>query len=443
MTRHETPTRDYAVVALLVGVFTGAAGVSGGITVLGKNLYDLTGRELDLGLLGLVEFAPAALLVLVTGMVADRYNRRKVAAYGFIAAGLPFLGIAAYVSTPSTSTVPIFMFVLLFGIARAFARPAARSLPADIIAAERLPAFTGRWSLAMQTGIIVGPVAGGFVYSQKPALAYVMVAFLFLLDAASFLTLRNRVVSAQPDRLATETANVKVSLRERWHEAIGGIRVVRERPLLLGAISLDLFAVLFGGAIALLPAIADRRLGVDVVGLGWLRAAGGMGAAAVTLLLATRPLRSRIGPALFAAVVTFGVFTILLGATRSFTVACIAMAVLSGADAVSVYVRGTLVPLATPENKRGRVLALETVFIGASNELGAMESGVVGQALGAAPAIVVGGAATVGIAALWWTLFPSLRRLSTFPTRGAPATEGLLGGELGGELGSEVLHPAP
>ena len=203
--------------------------------------------------------------------------------------------------------------------------------------------------------------------------------------------------------------------RAGLHEALEGLRFIRTQPVLLGAISLDLFAVLFGGAIALLPAIAEDRLGVGAVGLGWLRAAGGIGAAIVTVTLAVRPLHRRVGRTLLTVVAIFGVFTIVLGVTHSFTVAFVAMAVLSGADAISVFIRATLVPLITPEGKRGRVLAVENVFIGASNELGAFESGVAGELLGTAGAVVLGGAATLAIAGLWWFVFPALRNVDRFP----------------------------
>ncbi|MDP9389520.1 MAG: MFS transporter, partial [Actinomycetota bacterium] len=203
--------------------------------------------------------------------------------------------------------------------------------------------------------------------------------------------------------------------RAQLRDAVEGVRLIRRRPILLGAISLDLFAVLFGGAVALLPAIATDRLGVDAVGLGWLRAAGGIGAGAVTLVLAVRPVRRRVGVTLLAVVAGFGAATVVLGVTRSFAVAFAAMAALSAADAVSVFIRATLVPLVAPEEMRGRVLAVENVFIGASNELGAFESGVVGQLVGPSAAVVLGGVATLAVAGGWWFLFPALRRVDRFP----------------------------
>jgi hypothetical protein len=198
------------------------------------------------------------------------------------------------------------------------------------------------------------------------------------------------------------------------HHALEGLRFVRRRPILLGAISLDLFAVLFGGAVALLPAIAEDRLHVGNIGYGWLRAAPGVGAVAVSALLAVRPIRRRVGKVLFIAVGVFGAMTVVLGVTGSYAVAFTALVVLAAADSVSVFVRATLVPLATPDQMRGRVSAVENVFIGASNELGAFESGVAAALIGVGPAVVLGGVATMAVAALWTRWFPELRHVDTF-----------------------------
>ncbi|HEY6532180.1 MAG TPA: MFS transporter, partial [Acidimicrobiales bacterium] len=203
--------------------------------------------------------------------------------------------------------------------------------------------------------------------------------------------------------------------RGRLQEATEGLRVIKANPVLLGAISLDLFAVLFGGAVALLPALAENRLGVGAVGLGWLRAATGIGAAIVTIALSIRPVRRHIGRKLYLVVALFGIFTIALGLTRSFAVAFVCLLLLSAADSVSVFIRATLVPLVTPSPARGRVMAVEGVFLGASNELGAFESGVAGQVIGTSGAVVLGGAATLGVVGVWTVLFPALGRLDRFP----------------------------
>ena len=439
---------DRSVVALLVSVFASASASLAQATVLGKQVYDLTGRELDLGLLGLAEFAPAALLVLVTGSVADRFDRRRVAALGLVGEALSAVALAAYAGTDPTAVGPIFALAFAFGTARAFASPAVRSLPADTVAAERLPWVVARFSGAWQVALIVGPVLGGFLYTIDVRLPYVAAAALLAVAAVAVSLVRRPVeptAHAAPSPAASRAAHLEEAAVEpvightaaattaaeelaaddkaTLRHAVEGLRFIRRQPVLLGAISLDLFAVLFGGAVALLPAIATERLGVDAVGLGWLRAAGGIGAGLVTLTLALRPLRRRVGHVLLVAVATFGLATIVLGITGDFVVAFLALAILSGADSISVFIRATLVPLVTPADKRGRVMSVENVFIGASNELGAFESGVAGQLLGPAGAVVLGGVATLAIAGSWWFVFPDLRRVDEFPA--GPSVDGL------------------
>ena len=413
--------RDRNVYALLGSLLCSSTAMVMQATVLGKHVFDITGRELDLGLLGLAEFAPAAVLVLVTGSVADRHDRRKVAAAGLVGEAAATGGILAYVATDPTAVGPIFGLVLLFGIARAFAAPAARALPADIVEPDRVPWVVARYSATWQIAAIVGPVAGGILYAVDTRLPYVTVMAIAAVGAVLILQVDKQHGRAQQPAAPVEAppplpdaANAVVP-RARFGEAVEGLRFIRTQPILLGAISLDLFAVLFGGAIALLPAIADERLGVGAVGFGWLRAAVGIGAAAVTLRLAVKPLERRVGPTLLLAVAGFGVATIVLGLTTNYVVAFVALLVASGADSISVFVRASLVPLVTPPHKRGRVLAVENVFIGASNELGAFESGVAGQVLGPAGAVVLGGAATLAIAASWGALFPELRDVDRFP----------------------------
>lgn len=396
-----------SVAALLIMVVCAATAAVAGVTALGKQVYDLSGRELDLGWLGLAEFAPAALLVFVTGSVADRFDRRRVAAIAAVGEALAAVGLGLYALSDPTGVAPIFALVFGFGTARAFAAPASRALPADIVPPADLPRLVARFSIAWQVSIIAGPVLAGFAYVVDPALPYFLMAGLLVAAAVAVTQIAPRdrpapVIAVDPDAPTVRAA-------------FEGLRFIRSRPVLLGAIALDLFAVLFGGAVALLPAIAEDRLGVGAIGLGWLRAAIGIGAALTTMVLAVRPRERHIGATLLVVVGIFGVFTVVLGLTRSYVVAFVALAVLSGADAISVFIRATLVPLLTPEDRRGRVLAVENVFIGASNELGAFESGVVGQLFGAPVAVVTGGVATIAIAAIWWVAFPSLRRLDRFP----------------------------
>lgn len=371
---------------------------------LAKQVYDITDSELALGLLGLAEFLPAALLVAVTGSVADRFDRRKVAALGLLGEGVCSALLARYALSSPTSAVPIFGLAILFGASRSFVNPAVRSLPPLIGPAGGLPRFIAFYSVTWQFGLIVGPASSGFLYDVDAAVPYVVAVALFGVAAAAMVSLR--LVRPQRRTPAEE--------RPSWHHAMEGLRFVRGNPVLLGAIALDLFAVLFGGAYALLPAIAQERLGVGNVAYGWLRAAPGFGAVAVTVLLAWRPVRRHVGRVLLVSVGVFGLATILFGLTTSYAVAFGALVVLAGADAISVFIRATIVPLATPDEMRGRVMAVENVFIGASNELGAFESGVTAHLVGVAPAVVLGGVLTCAVVGLWWTKFTELRDIDRF-----------------------------
>jgi MFS family permease len=426
-----------SIAALLISSFCASAATMAGETALGKQVFDVTGRELDLGWLGLLEFAPAFVLVLVAGSVADRFDRRYVVAVAASAEAVVALGLAAYAHAGHHAVSPIFELVLVLGIARAFISPAERALPSDIVPPERLPWLIARSSGTFQVAIIVGPVVGGVLYAIAPAASYIAMASLLVVAAISIFAVdvprpfRSTVAQAEQ---AEPAGNVAAAALTVEHDdttthgdddgdgdgdgkaaAFEGVRFIRSHSIVLGAMALDLFAVLFGGAVALLPAIAETRLGAGAIGLGLLRAAYGVGAAAVTAWLAFRPVRRRVGRTLLIAVAIFGVATIVLGITHSYFVAFASLAVLAGADSISVFIRATLVPLATPFRLRGRVLAVENVFIGGSNELGAFESGVAGQILGPGPAVVLGGVATIVIAASWTQLFPDLRRVDQFP----------------------------
>jgi hypothetical protein len=336
--------------------------------------------------------------------------------------------LAAYAATEPTAVWPIFALVLVFGVGRAFAAPATRSLPADLVPADRLPALIPRLSISWQVAFIAGPVLAGLLYAVEPWLAFTVQAALLGIGAVLLAGLpagrggaEVPVIEAVAE--AEAVSSLEVDAEDRLapapggtvSQALEGLRFIRRQPILMGTITLDLVAVLFGGAVALLPAIAEDRLGVGAVGFGWLRASIGIGAGVVTVVLAVRPLRRHVGAAMLLSVGAFGAFTVVLGLTRNYVVAFVALAALSGADAVSVYIRSTLVPLVTPDHMRGRVLAVENVFIGASNELGAFESGVAGQALGTSGAVVLGGVATVVLAAAWWVRFPALPAVDTFP----------------------------
>jgi MFS family permease len=413
---------DRSIVALLVSIFTSTAGALVCTTALGKQVYDITHEPLQLGLLGLAEFTPSALLVLVSGGVADRFSRTRVSSAAALLEVFAGAGLAIYASTHPRHVLPIYGMVLVFGVGRAFYAPANRALPADMVPPEDLPWLTARRGAAWQSAIIIGPIVGGFLYAANIVAPYVVMAALLAVASISmfFVTVPEPTPStphAAPDEHAADpgAGHAAPPPRAGLRDAFEGLRFIKTNPLLLGAISLDLFAVLFGGAVALLPAIATDRLHVGAVGFGWLRAAGGIGAAAVTLLITRRPVTRHVGRSLLVAVAIFGSFTILLGITHVYAIAFLAMVVLSGADAISVFVRSTLVPLITPFDKRGRVLAVESVFIGASNELGAFESGVTGQLLGTGGAVVLGGAATLVVAGTYAFAFPALRTLDRFP----------------------------
>ncbi len=364
----------------------------------------MTGSTLSLGLLGLAEFLPVALLSPITGSVADRFDRRKVFAGALVGETLVAVLLFLYIWSDPSSILPIFGLVLLFGVFRASASPASRALPIDLAPPGVLERVVALRTFSFMAGAIVGPVALGFVFVGGVAFPYLVAAGGFA-AAIAMLTLVPRPPVRQ---------HRPAGARQVVRDAFEGLRFIRRTPIVFGAISLDLFAVLFGGVIALLPAIAEERLGVGAVGLGWLRAAVGIGAAGTALTLSIRPLRRHVGRQLLTMVAMFGILTIVLGLTRSFAVAFIALLAAAAVDAVSMFIRASLVPLATPEHMRGRVLAVENVFIGASNELGAFESGVTAALFGLVGAIFFGGAGTLVVVALWWKFFPALRSVDRF-----------------------------
>lgn len=371
-------------------------------TALGKNVFDITGSELDIGWLGLAEFVPAMLLVLVTGTVADRFNRRTVSMLAQGGEMLCAILLTLYALTEPTSTLPIFAVVVLFGVFRGFLGPAMRPIVAMIAPEGGLPRVIAVYGATWTGAAIVGPALAGFTYSVHPAMAYAVAAVLM----GSAVVVMSMVTVPAVSRVEA----TKPTLRE----AIQGLVFIRRTPILFAAISLDLFAVLAGGAVALLPVIAEKQLGVGDVAYGWLRAAGGIGAASTAVWLSFRPVRNRVGRTLIVSVAMFGAFTVLLGSTGNYWIAFFAVMAINSADMVSVFIRGSLVPLVTPDDKRGRVSAVEGVFIGASNELGAFESGAVSSVVGAPATIIGGGVATIAVAGLWWKAFPSLRKVDTF-----------------------------
>lgn len=404
----ETATAQHIpseVKALLVALFLASFASVGQVTILGKQVFDMTGRPFDLGMLGLAEFIPVFVFAPIAGSVADSIDRRYVYAVGLVAEAATSIAFFFYVSGEPTALWPIFLIVLAFGTARAFVAPASRALPIDLAPPGMVERIVALRSLSFQAGIITGPIAVGFVFLIGPQYPYLLAAagFGLAMVAALMITAPNVEKLARPS-----------GYRQVARDAGDGIRFIRNTPVLAGAILVDLFAVLLGGAVALLPAIAEERLQVGAVGLGWLRATIGIGAALTAAGLSVRPIRRRVGRTLLISIAVFGLATVVLGVTRNYMVAVVALFVLAAADSVSVFIRATIVPLATPEAMRGRVLAVENVFIGASNELGAVESGLVGQWLGIVPAVVSGGIGTIIVAALFWVAAPSLRSIDRF-----------------------------
>ncbi len=372
------------------------------VTVLFKQVFDITGDELDIGFIGLAQFVPAVLLVLVSGWVADRFDRRRVTSLFLFGRGLCAIALVLYSRWNPGTVWALFVIAAVLGTSDAMLMPARRSIPPLIARPEEFPRVIALWTATFTGASIIGPVLGGFLYVVGPAEAYVVAGVLQLGAIVPMFGL----VYQRPQ---TVLAN-----RPTLSAAMEGLHFVRRTPIVLAVISLDLFAVLFGGAIALIPAVASERLGVGDIAYGWLRAAPGVGAATMAIWLAVHPVQRRVGRTLLAVVAVFGAGTVVFGLTRSYTLAFIALVVISAADMVSMYIRGSIVPLVTPNDQLGRVTAVEGVFIGASNELGAFESGVTARAFGLPWAIAGGGFITVLIAGSFALLFPSLRKVDTF-----------------------------
>ncbi len=369
---------------------------------VGAQVYSLTHNPLDLGLVGLSQFLPFLLCVLPAGQLADRYDRRRIIALCLLLEFLCSIALVGFSIHGLTRVWPIFAIMVPFGIARAVMSPAAQAIMPNLVTRQQFASAVAINSSLWQFTTIVGPAIGGYLYAGfGPPVAYAITAAMMFAGLVAALAM-----SAPPQqRNSTESTlrSVAEGLRFVWHR----------RPV-LGAISLDLFAVLFGGAVALLPAYAVDVLHVGPQGLGWLRAAPGVGAAVMGALLTVRPIRQRAGFAMFAGVAVFGVATIVFGLSNNFVLSLAALSVLGAADMVSVFVRHLLVQLETPDAMRGRVGAVSSMFIGASNELGEFESGLTAAWWGLAPAVVVGGAMTLLVVVIWVALFPALRRLDRF-----------------------------
>lgn len=379
------------------------------VIVIGWQVYDIARRTmgtreaaLQLGYVGLCQFFPLLALTLVVGWTADRVDRRWIARTAVLLEALCAASLATLAWAGTTTLPDLFLIAALLGVARAFAGPAMQGIAPNVVPRAALPTAIAMGSIAWQGGAVLGPAMGGFLYGQGHFLPFAVSGGLFTLAFLSLMMLR-----PIPRSAITGGTNP-------WSQMIDGIRYVRRNRLVLGAISLDLFAVLLGGATAMLPIYARDVLHVGASGLGQLRAAPAFGAAMTALVLSIRPLRREVGLKMLAGVVTFGAATIVFGLSRNMTLSLACLAVLGAADMLSVYVRSSLIQLYTPDAMRGRVGAVSTLFVSASNELGEAESGLLAAAIGPVAAVVGGGIGAILVTILWSKVFPELLRARTF-----------------------------
>ena len=386
-----------------LGRIAGTIGAQMLMVALGWQMYELTGSAWDLGLVGLYQFAPALALALLAGHVNDRYDRRRVLAACLALQFVVALLLLAATQGALASRTLILALSLVLGVARAFQMPAQQALAPLLVPPQILPRALALSSAAMQAAIIAGPAIGGFVYAAGATAVYALCTLLFVAAAACVASI---VYERQP--LPHEPVTLKT--------LFAGVSFVRHRPVVLGAISLDLFAVLLGGATALLPMFAKDVLHVGPWGLGLLRAAPAAGALAVSLWLARHPVDRRVGRWLFGAVALYGVATLVFAVSHVFVLSLLALAVSGGADMVSIVIRQSLVQLETPDAMRGRVSAVNSIFIGASNQLGEFESGATAAFLGPVGSVLLGGVGTLLVVALWMRWFPDLARRDRLTT---------------------------
>jgi MFS family permease len=382
--------------------FLGTVAVQMQSVAVGWQVYQMTGSLFDLGLIGLAQFAPFLLLILWAGHVADTHNRRGIVLLCQATQLLCSALLLAFTWTGSHVVWPVFAILVLYGSARAFMMPASQAVLRNLVPNHEFGQAVALSSSTFHVAVIAGPVLGGLLYAAGPGTVY-LVSSALLAVAVLLMGLTRSAPQA--------TNKNPVS----WHTLLEGLRFVWSRPIVLGAISLDLFAVLFGGATALLPAYAHDVLHAGPTALGLLRTAPGAGAAICSVALAFLPIERRVGAWMFGGVAVFGLSTLVMGWTDSLPVALVALVLLGAGDMVSVYIRHLLVQYETPDEIRGRVSAVNSVFIGASNELGEFESGITAGWFGLVRAILLGGAATLAVTGIWAALFPVLSKMDRFP----------------------------
>ncbi len=370
---------------------------------VGWQIYQKTGSTLDLGLIGLAQFLPFAMLILIAGHFADQWNRRWIVLGCFTIELMCGVLLLVFARQGLTSVFPVFAVMALYGVARAFMMPASQAILVDLVPRESLASAVALNSSLFHIAVIAAPPLGGALYLFGEEVVYSVISTLLFLAVILMLPIKTTVIPNKREPIS-------------WHGVLEGLRFVRSKQVVLGALSLDLLAVLFGGATALLPAYALDVLHVDSVGLGLLRAAPALGAALTGGILGFFPITRRVGAWMFTGVLIFGGATVLFGISDEFYLSLTALFLVGTGDMISVYIRHILVQLETPDEIRGRVSAVNSVFIGASNELGEFESGISAAFLGLVPAVIIGGCLTIGVTLMCMIAFPVLRKMDRFET---------------------------
>ncbi len=369
--------------------------------VIGWQLYQLTNSAFDLGLIGLIQFVPAVILTLLIGHVADRYDRRLIIRVAQAAYALAALSITTALGAHAVTPQLLFGVVFLIGCARAFEVPTGSALVPALVPAPLVTRAVGGWTSANQVALVSGPALGGLLYAVSPVAVVALCTLLFCtsITLVSFIVAKGPAASREPPTLAS---------------VLAGFEFIATRRRLLGVITLDLFVVLLGGVTALLPIFARDILAAGPIGLGLLRSAPAAGALITAVLLSRYPVERSIGPKMFAVVAIYGVTTVVFGLSTWFPLSLLALAMLGAADALSIVIRFSLVQIETPDAMRGRVSAINYLFVGSSNTLGEFESGAVAAWLGAVASVLIGGFGSLLIAGIWMLLFPDLRRIDRF-----------------------------
>ncbi len=371
--------------------------------VIGWQIYEITGSAFDLGMIGLLQFIPAVVLTLLIGHTADRYDRRLIVRLSQSVYAVVAIALTAAMMTGTLSRDLLFAAVFLLGCARAFELPTGHSLVPALVPAKHLPRAIAAWTSANQVAVICGPALGGLIYALKPVVVG-EICVVFFIASVTFVSLIDIKGPVAPRNPPT------------FRSVLVGFDYIRHRRRLLGVVTLDLFVVLLGGATALLPIFAKDILEVGPTGLGLLRSAPAVGALTTALYLSHFPVERNIGAKMFAVAAVYGVSTTVFGLSTWFPLSLLALVALGASDAVSVVIRFTLVQIETPDDMRGRVSAINYLFVGSSNTLGEFESGAVAAWLGAVPSVLIGGIGSLVIAAIWMGLFPDLRKIDRFET---------------------------